>query len=257
MIRNKIEFKEKGYTIIKNFFSKKDIKKIISELSNIKYKKTDKNFHYEKIKKKYKLRRLEKVSEKLPMVKKILSSEKLIQTINSISNKKLILFKDKLNIKYSGGKGYNPHIDGHFTWIDKNGNKNYGWKKYSNYFLNVVIPIDNVKIKNGCLYVGKKEDIKKIGKNYFSIVKFLSNHKYEIPLIINKKIKYQPIEMDMGDILIFDWKCPHFSKQNFSSLIRRQIYITYCASKNTSSRKNYYLDRRNTKSIKEKLSLLN
>ena len=63
--------------------------------------------------------------------------------------------------------------------------------------------------------------------------------------------------MDMGDILIFDWKCPHFSKQNFSSLIRRQIYITYCASKNTSSRKNYYLDRRNTKSIKEKLSLLN
>ena len=32
MIKNKIEFKEKGYTIIKNFFLKKDIKKIISEL---------------------------------------------------------------------------------------------------------------------------------------------------------------------------------------------------------------------------------
>ena len=75
------------------------------------------------------------MSEKLPMVEKILKSEKLIETINSISNKKLTLFKDKLNIKYSGGKGYNPHIDGHFTWIDKNGNKNMGGRNIQIIFL--------------------------------------------------------------------------------------------------------------------------
>lgn len=257
MKENKKEFRKKGYTVIKNFFSKKDIQKILTELSSIKNKKKDKNFYFERIKKKYRLRRLEKVSDKLPKVKKVLGSSKLIKTINEISNKKLTLFKDKLNVKYSGGKGYNPHIDGHYTWIDNNGKKNFGWKKYSNYFLNVVIPIDKAKIKNGCLYVGKKSNIYKLGKNYFSIVRSLSSHNYIIPKNINKKIEYQPIEMDVGDILLFDWKCPHFSKKNFSTLIRRQIYITYCAIKNKNPRKRYYLDRNQTKSSEKKLSLLN
>ena len=117
--------------------------------------------------------------------------------------------------------------------------------------------IDKAKIKNGCLYVGKKSNIYKLGKNYFSIVRSLSSHNYIIPKNINKKIEYQPIEMDVGDILLFDWKCPHFSKKNFSTLIRRQIYITYCAIKNKNPRKRYYLDRNQTKSSEKKLSLLN
>ena len=79
-------------------------------------------------------------------------------------------------------------------------------EKYSNYFLNVVIPVDKAKIKNGCLYVGK--NVYKLGKNYISIVRSLSNYNYIIPKSINK-IKYHPIEMDVGDILLFDWKCPH------------------------------------------------
>ena len=253
---NKKEFNKKGFTIIKNFFLKEDIKKILNEIINTKNIK-DKDFHYEKINNKKKLRRLEKVSDKLPKVKKILNSRKLIRFINNISNKKLTLFKDKLNIKYSGGKGYNPHFDGHYSWIDKNGKKNYGWSKYSNYFLNVVIPIDNVKIKNGCLYVGSKNNIRKVGKNFHSVIKSLSKYNFEIPARINKKIKYHPVEMKCGDVLIFDWKCPHFSKKNRSSLIRRQIYITYCASKKFNQRKRYYLDRTKTKSDEKKLSLLN
>jgi ectoine hydroxylase-related dioxygenase (phytanoyl-CoA dioxygenase family) len=254
-INNK-EFNKKGFIIIKNFFHKKDIDKIINEFANSNLNKS-KDTYFEKIKNKKKLRRLERVSDKLLQIKKIIKSKKLGDLLNKLSKKKLTLFKDKLNFKYSGGAGYNPHVDGHYMWIDKNGIKNYGWKKYSNYFLNVVIPIDDVKIKNGCLYVGNKKNIKKLGKNYHQIIKSLSKHNYEIPKKINKKIKYHPIELNSGDILFFDWKCPHFSKKNNSILTRRQIYITYCDSKIPNPRKNYYLDRINTKSDKKKLSLLN
>ena len=256
MLKNKKQFEKKGYTIIKNFFKKKDIKHIISQLE-LKKNKFGRDFHYENINNTKKLRRLEKVSDKLSKVKKIVKSKRLISIINYLSDKKLSLFKDKLNIKYSGGKGYNPHVDGHYYWIDSNGKKSYGWKKYSNYFLNVVIPIDNVKIKNGCLYVAEKNNIKKLGNSYQKIIKSLSKNNYEIPKKINKKIKYNAIEIARGDVLVFYWKCPHFSKKNNSSLIRRQIYITYCSAENINPRKKYYLDRTRTKSDKNKLSLLN
>ena len=52
MKENKKEFRKKGYTVIKNFFLKKDIQKILSELSSIKNKKNDKSFYFERIKKK-------------------------------------------------------------------------------------------------------------------------------------------------------------------------------------------------------------
>ena len=66
---NKKEFNKKGFTVIKNFFLKEDIKKILNQIINTKNIK-DKDFHYEKINNKKKLRRLEKVSDKLPKVKK-------------------------------------------------------------------------------------------------------------------------------------------------------------------------------------------
>ena len=250
------EFNKKGFLVIKNFLNKKDIIKVSSELNKYNFYK-DKDVFFEKINNKNRLRRLEKVSSKLTNVKKIIKSKKLKNILESLSKKKLVLFKDKLNFKYGGGAGYSPHIDGHYTWVDKNGSKNYGWRKYSNYFLNVVIPIDNVKIKNGCLYVGNKNNIKKLGNNYNQVIKSLSKNKSEIPKKINSKIKYCPIELNSGDILIFDWKCPHYSKKNYSSLSRRQMYITYCNSKIINPRQKYYFDRKNTKSGNKKLSLLN
>ena len=65
------------------------------------------------------------------------------------------------------------------------------------------------------VYTLEKKNVYKLGKNYISIVRSLSNYNYIIPKSINKKIKYHPIEMDVGDILLFDWKCPHFSKKIF------------------------------------------
>ena len=31
-----------------------------------------------------------------------------------------------------------------------------------------------------------------------------------------KKFNFVPIELDVGDIFVFNWKCAHFSKKNIS-----------------------------------------
>ena len=39
-----------------------------------------------------------------------------------------------------------------------------GGKKYSSNFINLVLPLEQSSIKNGCIYVANKKDTKKIGK---------------------------------------------------------------------------------------------
>ena len=71
MIKNKKEFTEKGFTIIKNFFLKKDINVISRKIANIKHLNHE-DFFFEMINNKKKLRRLEKISDKIPLVNKLL-----------------------------------------------------------------------------------------------------------------------------------------------------------------------------------------
>ena len=120
MEKNIIKFyKKNGWVIVRNFFNKKYIQKIKIEL--LKNSKKKNNFsYYETINNKPKLRRIEKVTNFSKNAKNIICSKNTLNLINSFEKQKYVLFKDKLNFKFPGGKGYLPHIDGHFYWIDKN-----------------------------------------------------------------------------------------------------------------------------------------
>ena len=149
------EFKEKGHIIIKNFYPKKQIflaKKNILKL----IKKDNGSFFYFEDYRKKKLRRIERVSECSKDAKRILQEKKLKKVISELTGKKNFLFKDKINFKFPGGKGFEPHIDGHFFWKSKNNKINKGWKKYANSFINVVVPLEKSDKFNGCLYLSKK-----------------------------------------------------------------------------------------------------
>ena len=155
-INNKNQYIINGYSKINNFFSKKDVlalkKNILKNINKKKY-----NFYYEKIKGKEKIRRIEKVSDYIKFSKKIIFSKKIKNLIKFLESKNYVLFKDKINFKYPGGKGFLPHIDGHFLWKDRNNIIQKGWKKYSNQFLSVVVPLEKTTIENGCIYLSKKK----------------------------------------------------------------------------------------------------
>ncbi len=236
-------FSKNGFFILKNFFKKKEIMNVRREIQNNINKKNN-FFYYEKIKKNKKLRRVEKISDFSKKSRKIIFSKNIFKVLYKIKKKKFVLFKDKLNFKYPGGAGYLPHIDGHFFWKDNNNVFQNGWKKYSNYFVNFVLPLERSDIKNGCLYLAKKNDTRKIGKNFRQITKNLVLNTPNIKKKDIKKFKFYPVILEVGDACFFDWKCAHYSKKNVSNNSRIIFYATYCSkNKNRNIRKYYYNDK--------------
>ena len=51
-----------------------------------------------------------------------------------------VLFKEKVNFKMPGGDGFRPHQDAQA-----------GWERYADYFISVMVCIDEATIENGCL----------------------------------------------------------------------------------------------------------
>ena len=114
-------YKKNGWIIIRDVFRKNYIQKIKKELLK-QTKNKGKFFYYETIKKKPRLRRIERVTDFSKNAKKIICSKRTLGLIQQLEEHKYTLFKDKLNFKFPGGKGYLPHIDGHFYWKDKKKN---------------------------------------------------------------------------------------------------------------------------------------
>ena len=178
-----LNYKKNGFVIVKNFFKEKDIENVkIQLLNKISHVRKSNNFYYEKINNFKKLRRIEGISDFSVVAKKIIYSNRILKLIKDIKKKKFDLFKDKLNFKYPGGKGYLPHIDGHFFWKDKNNKIQNGWKKYADDFVNLVIPLEKSNKKNGCLYLAQKKNIKNLGNSFNKITKKNENGntKYKI-----------------------------------------------------------------------------
>ena len=249
-------YRENGWIIIKNVFKQSYIKKIKSELLK-RTKNKEKFFYYETIKKKLRLRRIEKVTDFSKNAKKLICSKKTMKLINGLEEKKYTLFKDKLNFKFPGGKGYLPHIDGHFYWKDQNKKYQNGWKKYSSNLVNLVLPLETSNIKNGCIYIANKKDSEKIGKTFFEIS---DNLVINTPNIKNKDLKkfhFYPIELQIGDICLFNWKCAHYSKNNYSNRSRMIFYATFCKKNEKKDlRRQYYYDKQNSYNNKKNKSLL-
>ena len=252
-------YRKNGFIIIKNFFNKDNIKNIKEQILNKinKSKQNNRNFYFEEIQNKLKLRRIEKISDFSDTSKKLINSKKILDLIRIIKKENFALFKDKLNFKYPNGKGYLPHIDGHFLWKDKNNRQQNGWKKYSDDFINLVIPLEKSDKKNGCIYVAKVKDTKKIGNTFSLIASKMIMGTPNIKMQDKKKFNFIPIELNKGDICLFDWKCAHYSKNNNSDKSRMIFYATYYKKNNKENIRNkYYLDKITSLNDKKNKSLL-
>ncbi len=246
-------YQSNGYVVIKSFFEKKKVLEIKKKIlqKNIKYEKEF--VYFENIRnKKRRLRRIEKISDYLKDVKKFVVSKKIEKIIKELTGRKQILFKDKLNFKYPGGKGYEAHVDGHFYWKDRFNKVKKGWSVYSNKFTNAVIPLEKSDKKNGCLYLSKKKNVQILGDNWKEITNSLYKFTPNIKQKDLKKFKFIPAPLNIGDILLFDWHCAHRSSNNFSKKSRMIFYATYCTNnkKIKNIRNKYYTDKKYSKNDK-------
>ena len=122
-----------------------------------------------------------------------------------------------------------------------------------------MIPLERSDESNGCLYVADKKNTNILGNSWKKITKKLE---FNSPNIMKKdinKFNFIPIIMNAGDLLLFNWKCAHFSKKNNSNKSRMIFYATYCEEKNKIKNDNvrniYYLDKKYSKNDKLKKSL--
>ena len=226
-------FKDLGFIVLKNVILPETIKQILTEANQLIDNSliNDPNFYLEDsvvVPHQKLLRRVEKISDYCS-VNKITYSDLIRDFLNYLMDEDYILFKDKLNLKLPGGSGFRPHVDGHYYWVDHNYIRKKGWLEYGNNFINVVIPLEDSTIHNGCLEICPQKYTKKyLGDSWEEITNNLGV-KNGLFIKENDLQKFPMINIEMlpGDIAFFSWLNVHGSKNNLSNQSRKIIYATY------------------------------
>jgi 2-aminoethylphosphonate dioxygenase len=227
-------FNNNGFFVCKNVFDKDFIQKILEDIEvakdTIKYFDSQKN-----------LRRVEKLYNKSDSLKKL--NEVISLHLKTIFQKDFIIFKDKFNAKPPGGDGFFAHFDGIFNFTNENDEKKRGWYEYGNFFINALVALDICNIDNGTIELSKSHD-----GNFEDLIK--KTKRDGTPALdkhIEKNLHFEPINLNIGDMIVFSNKCPHKSKKNNTNLDRRILYYTYTLSEYGSKYDLYFKDKEKSK----------
>ena len=224
-------YKKNGYLVCKDIFSKQDViylKKYTDELRKLKPKKNKYMMYFDSKNKNSKDLYLTRTENFIPYhnnFRNFFKRKKIIQIVSQLFGSKAVLFKDKINWKQPGAKGFEPHQDSQ-VWENL-------YKNIRN-FISLAISVDHSNSKNGCLeIVGEKHKVGLFG-----------NSKSAIPNNLVKKFRWKKIYTKPGDTIFFDSYTPHRSGKNKSNKSRSLIYFTYNKLSDGNLRKRYYYEKR-------------
>jgi 2-aminoethylphosphonate dioxygenase len=131
------------------------------------------------------------------------------------------LFKEKINFKMPGGDGFKPHQD-----------SQAGWQDYADYFISVMVCIDEATIENGCLQLVSGFQNQGLFREWEPLT---DDDMADMDFV------HYPTKP--GDIVFFDCYAPHASEPNLSDKIRRLYFATYNKSSEGDHLKKYYDDK--------------
>ena len=237
-----LEYKKKGYFIVKNFIKRPNLMKILNDLNSIILK--NKNIYYDK---KNKIRRIERIYNKSKNFKNL--NKDILNLLKFIFKEDFTIFKDKINFKPPGGEGFYPHYDGIFHFF-KNKKKMRGWYEYSNVFVNCLVALDNCNKRNGPLELAEEDKL-----SFSKLIKKTKRDGTQVLLdSVLKKKKFKKIILSKGDIVFFSNRCAHKSKKNLTNKMRRVLYYTYNPLKFGKKYSKYFKDKEQSNSIHKSIS---
>jgi ectoine hydroxylase-related dioxygenase (phytanoyl-CoA dioxygenase family) len=239
ILKHRNEYSKHGYTIVKKIFSKdmaKDISDEINVAVNVKK-------YYDQ---KGTLRRIERVFDKGKTLRNI--NDNILILLSKIFEKDFTIFKDKCNAKPPGGEGFYAHYDGIFLFKNSHGNQEKGWYKYTDFFVNVLIALDDCNIDNGTIEIADAHK----GTYDELLLNTKQNGTPDLIKDVEDNIDFNPIELKPGDIVVFSNTCPHRSKKNKSSIDRRTLYYTYSLLEDGSFYDEYFNDKESSKNTSSK-----
>lgn len=243
IMKNLLEtYNNNGYFIQTNFFDQEFIESLLKDIEIAKNKK-DADIYLDRNGLPRRIERLYDKSENLKLL-----NLKISEFLEKVFKKSFLIFKDKFNSKPPGGEGYQAHYDGVFKFIDKDNVKKNGWYEYSDYFVNVLVSLDKSDDNNGTLQISNVHK-----KNFDELLsKTLRDGSPNLDPKFEKSLKFESINLNVGDILIFDNRCPHRSNKNKSNNMRRILYYTYSLSSAGSQYKKYFSDKESSKNVSSK-----
>lgn len=228
----KKKFNENGYVLFENFFSQDEANNIIKYANEIEQWKEEKYkwmIYYENneslsdnTKKKTRIENFINYHNEIHNLVK----NQLQKLLEEITGKKMILFKDKLNWKYSNGKGFKAHQD-HPAWTD------FPPKKY----ITIGLFANHTTVENGCLQFVD-------GLHKKGILDYEKNNTGQISKELQEKMKWKYITTSPKDILIFDSFVPHKSDKNNTNESRRIFYFTFNYEEEGNFYDEYYKKKR-------------
>jgi ectoine hydroxylase-related dioxygenase (phytanoyl-CoA dioxygenase family) len=170
------------------------------------------------------LHRLEKFLEVAPGLHSILNEKGKIQPlVDQLLGEPAILFKEKVNYKFPGGKGFDSHQDAAAGW----------WLYNQSLHISALIAIDNADEENGCLQIVRGQHKKGL----------LGPRWKGIPEDLVKSFNWEMAPTKPGAIVLFDSFVPHRSAPNTSKTRRRLLYVTYAKKSEGDHRSKYYEDK--------------
>jgi len=148
-------------------------------------------------------------------------AEALRGPVGQLLGEEAVLFKEKVNFKMPGGDGFKPHQD-----------SQAGWDKYADFFISVLVSIDEATIENGCIEMVAGHHKRGLFRSWEPLT--------EDDM---KGMTFVPYPTKPGDLVFFDCYAPHRSAPNLSDKIRRLYYATYNRKSAGDHMAQYYADK--------------
>jgi 2-aminoethylphosphonate dioxygenase len=141
--------------------------------------------------------------------------------VGQLLGEEAMLFKEKVNFKMPGGDGFKPHQD-----------SQAGWDAYVDFFISVLVSIDEATVENGCLQICAGHH----KRGLFQSWEPLTEKDME-------GMEFKHLLTKPGDLVFFDCYAPHASEPNMTDKMRRLYYATYNKKSAGDRMAQYYADK--------------
>ncbi len=209
----KIDYQKQGYVLIKDFFNQAEMECLTQWTHEItQWPAVSEKWlkYYERLENnKTVLSRVENFVEYHAGFKDLANNNEFLELLHRLMGEPVVFFKEKLNIKAPGAKGYTPHQDAPaFFDIEYDA-------------ISIFIAIDFSTVDNGCLYFVRNDE-----PFQENLLPQNSNNR-----ALSKEIcdaySWVALECNPKDVIIFSAYAPHYSTPNRTSSTRRAVFMTF------------------------------
>jgi hypothetical protein len=157
-------------------------------------------------------------------LKELICGDESMSSLQQLMGETAVLFKEKINFKLPGGKGFKAHQDAPAF-------QSFG----PDYHITMMVSVDDTTSENGGLEFAEwtRDD---------SLLEQAAD--LTLDTQVEASLNWYPLNTKAGDVLFFDSFIPHRSGPNRSAHSRRVLYITYNPKEAGDVRDTYYTAKR-------------